>query len=65
MPLPSLVCVFSCLMFHTLLAAEEQKPAKKPNIVFIMTDHMGWGDLGYYGGGRIEVTLFIKIKVIN
>jgi len=24
---------------------------KKPNIVFIMTDDVGWGDLGCYGGG--------------
>ena len=25
--------------------------AKKPNIVMIMTDDVGWGDLGAYGGG--------------
>ena len=25
--------------------------AKKPNIVFILADNIGWGDFGCYGGG--------------
>jgi hypothetical protein len=29
---------------------QAQQP-RKPNIVFIMTDDVGWGDLGSYGGG--------------
>ena len=33
-------------------AAEAPKAAKKPNIVVIMTDDVGWGDLGCYGGGE-------------
>ena len=32
-------------------AAQEKGAGKKPNIVFIMTDDVGWGDLGCYGGG--------------
>ncbi len=36
-------------------AQEQKKPngqAKKPNIIMIMTDDVGWGDLGCYGGGE-------------
>ena len=32
--------------------AEAPQAAKKPNIVVIMTDDVGWGDLGCYGGGE-------------
>jgi hypothetical protein len=29
-----------------------QAPAKKPNILFIVSDDTGYGDLGPYGGGE-------------
>src|SRR6202007_268901 len=37
--------------------AEEKKPAnsgKKPNVVFILADNLGHGDLGCYGGGELR-----------
>ena len=34
------------------LAALEQRFGKKPNIVYILTDDIGWGELGWQGGGK-------------
>jgi arylsulfatase len=31
-----------------------EPPQRKPNIVVIMTDDVGWGDLGAYGGGAMR-----------
>ena len=35
----------------TLALAETTRP---PNVVVIMTDDVGWGDLGSYGGGAMR-----------
>src|SRR6202142_1137134 len=29
-------------------------PAKKPNVVFILADNVGYGDMGPYGGGELR-----------
>ena len=34
------------------LAALETRFGKKPNIVYILTDDIGWGELGWQGGGK-------------
>ena len=47
--------VGSCLVAHPLLvapASAQQQP--KPNILFILADNTGYGDLGAYGGGELR-----------
>ncbi|MFA3920684.1 sulfatase-like hydrolase/transferase [Ruegeria hyattellae] len=34
------------------LADLEAKHGKKPNIVYVLTDDIGWGELGWQGGGK-------------
>lgn len=38
------------------LAALEQKFGKKPNIIYILGDDVGWGELGWQGGGKFRGT---------
>ena len=40
---------FAALLHSSLMLEAAEK---KPNIVMIMTDDVGWGDLGCYGGGE-------------
>lgn len=37
----------------TALAADAQPPGSKPNILFILVDDMGWGDLASNGGAAV------------
>lgn len=34
------------------LATLEKKHGKKPNIIYILADDIGWGELGWQGGGK-------------
>ena len=36
------------------LYAQNNQPAKKPNIIFIIADDLGYGDIGCYGQQKIE-----------
>jgi arylsulfatase len=37
---------------NTKLAALEKRFGKKPNIIYILADDVGWGEMGWQGGGK-------------
>lgn len=41
-----------CLSMTVVQAQKKSERPKKPNIVLIVSDDTGWGDLGVYGGGK-------------
>src|SRR5512135_758363 len=44
----------SCLAPLLLAQASRAPAAAKPNVVFILADNVGYGDLGSYGGGELR-----------
>ena len=34
------------------LAALKKKFGKRPNVIYILSDDVGWGELGWQGGGK-------------
>src|SRR5947209_16762441 len=48
-PLRLLVCLAAALVFTPELSAAGAKAARRPNIVFILADDLGWTDLGCQG----------------
>jgi Sulfatase len=45
------VVMFIGVVVLALLSVAVQAADKKPNIVFILTDNLGYGEVGAYGGG--------------
>ena len=46
---------FACALLATACAAlPAMAQEKKPNVVFILADNVGYGDLGPYGGGELR-----------
>ena len=48
------VCVMALASVFGTGSALAQVTSKKPNIVFILTDNLGYGELGVYGGGILR-----------
>ena len=45
---------FSAALAGSSLLQAQSQPARKPNIVFILADDLGYGDLGCYGQERLK-----------
>ena len=48
---PMLITLMACFLATLAFTADANAQAKKPNILFIVSDDTGYGDLGPYGGG--------------
>jgi len=48
------ILAFAILLTSLSIDAQEIKNSKKPNIIFILADDMGYNELGCYGGKVIE-----------
>jgi hypothetical protein len=44
----------SVAMLGAPAPAQQQPPQPKPNILFILADNTGYGDIGVYGGGELR-----------
>jgi arylsulfatase A len=47
------LAVLWMLVGHAAIVAEESKPTR-PNIVIVLADDLGWGDLGCYGATKVQ-----------
>ena len=55
----NIILNFTLFVFPALLFAQNQ--VAKPNIIFILADHLGWGDLSCYGQTRIKTPNLDKL----
>jgi arylsulfatase len=47
---PALLALLACATVEPASAQQQQKP----NILFILADNTGYGDIGVYGGGELR-----------
>ncbi|PDT44366.1 arylsulfatase [Sinorhizobium fredii] len=48
------LAIGSCLIAQSLLVGTAFAQQTKPNILFILADNVGYGDIGVYGGGELR-----------
>jgi hypothetical protein len=51
---PAIAAAGAILGLAVLPLQAQTAGAKKPNVVFILADNVGYGDLGPYGGGELR-----------
>ncbi len=52
--LPSFVCLFASFLHSALLCASSPAEPVRPNVIFILADDLGYGELGCYGQEVIQ-----------
>ncbi|MBT6768125.1 MAG: sulfatase-like hydrolase/transferase, partial [Opitutales bacterium] len=55
------VVITTIVLFHFLFGCAKAPDSAKPNIIFIMADDMGYGDLGSYGQTVIQTPYLDKM----
>ncbi len=48
---PILMSVAACVLWGSSSVAQT---TEQPNVVLMMVDNLGWGELGVYGGGELR-----------
>lgn len=46
-----LICIGSPVLAQS---SQAKSSAKKPNVLFVLVDNLGWGEIGAYGGGELR-----------
>ena len=56
-----LVPLVPCALLAAIVAIGKSDAAEKPNIVLIMTDDQGYGDLGFHGNEKIDTPVLDRL----
>ena len=54
-------CILACALLAFLAVPASAEEPKRPNIVFIMTDDQGYGDLGHTGNPVLRTAHIDKL----
>ena len=46
--------LFTCLFIIGIAIPMQAQKSKKPNVVIMLADNVGWGDIGCFGGGEVR-----------